>query len=146
MPSEEFVSLHDVNVSQIKKTKKGIRLICKDPFTVVRQGTAFCVFEGSVLYEGAENYDCECYVFYGKATSEGEMLVGIPIDIRFLNRFLRDNKNTIEIYEEYYGYSGTLLKGNLRPYEEGLGVDWKHVIIHIRVNSNIIYTGIMNAT
>ena len=139
--SKEYVTMHDVNIKQIKKGKKGILLVCQDPFTFVKDGKTFYVSDGNVLFEGAESYDCECHAFYGKATSNGEILVGIPVTINELNQYLVQNNYTIEIHEEYYNYSGTLLKGLIRPYQDDLGIDWKYKVIRIMLNTTIKFSG-----
>jgi len=143
-PSEEYISLHDVRISQIKKNKRGIGFICEDPYTVVKEGIIYSVSKGSVHFEGVDFSDCECYVFYGKASSEGEMLVGVPITVSEINNFLKKKNSTIELNEEYVSYSGILFHGDLRPYQEGLGVDWKHVVIKIISNTIIEYSGIID--
>ena len=138
----EFVSLHDVNISQIKIVKNGIRLVCQDCFTFEKEGKVFLVSKGTVLYEKAKSYDCRCYALCGKSSSIGEILFGIPITIKELNDYLSNNNSTIELFEEYYSDTGeVLLRGSVEPYKEDLGMDWKYVIIKIMTNAAIKYSG-----
>ena len=140
---EEYVCLHDTNISAIKKVKSGIKLVCSDCFIVGKEGKEFYASKGEVLFEGIGIDDCKIIILYGKATSKGELLAGIPVNLEELNQYLTRNAATIEIYEEFYGYTGAWLKGNIikRNNKETFGIDWTHVIIRILENTSIHYSG-----
>lgn len=118
---QQWVSIHDKQLSNILCYENSVRFIFNDGFDLIENGQITRIGKGYIELKGCNSDDFSCHVIKRKTTKKGSKLFGKPITLEELSGILSDKRKTIEIYVELYDTNRFYWRGELHPYKKLFG-------------------------